>query len=33
MLFFFVEGNDEQTVCGMCGMLLDASYPLGVKTV
>ncbi|XP_023340740.1 ervatamin-C [Eurytemora carolleeae] len=24
-------GNDEQTVCGMCGMLLDCSYPLGVQ--
>merc|ERR1712121_301787 len=24
-------GNDEQTVCGMCGMLLDASYPIGVN--
>jgi len=23
-------GNDEQVVCGMCGMLLDATYPLGV---
>lgn len=23
--------NDQQTVCGMCGMLLDASYPRGVK--
>jgi len=23
-------GNDQQTVCGMCGMLLDTSYPLGV---
>jgi cathepsin L len=24
-------GTDEQTVCGMCGMLLDCSFPLGVK--
>lgn len=24
-------GTDQQTVCGMCGMLLDATYPLGVK--
>merc|ERR1712168_663637 len=24
-------GNDEQTVCGMCGMLLDTTYPLGVS--
>jgi len=24
-------GNDQQTVCGMCGMLLDSSYPLGVR--
>jgi len=24
-------GNDQQTVCGMCGMLLDTTYPLGVK--
>jgi len=24
-------GNDEQTVCGMCGMLLDTTYPLGVQ--
>jgi len=23
-------GNDAQTVCGMCGMLLDTTYPLGV---
>jgi len=23
-------GTDMQTVCGMCGMLLDPSYPLGV---
>merc|ERR1719283_594995 len=23
-------GNDQQVVCGMCGMLLDATYPLGV---
>jgi len=22
-------GNDEQTVCGMCGVLFDSSYPLG----
>merc|ERR1712200_141405 len=22
-------GNDEQTVCGMCGLLFDSSYPLG----
>jgi len=22
-------GNDQQTVCGMCGMLFDTSYPLG----
>lgn len=22
-------GNDEQTVCGMCGILFDSSYPLG----
>jgi len=22
-------GNDQQTVCGMCGMLFDSSYPLG----
>ena len=22
-------GTDEQTVCGMCGMLFDSSYPLG----
>jgi len=26
-------GNDEQTVCGMCGMLLDCSYPIGVKMI
>lgn len=24
-------GTDQQTVCGMCGMLLDATYPIGVK--
>jgi len=24
-------GNDAQTVCGMCGMLLDSTYPLGVR--
>jgi len=24
-------GNDQQTVCGMCGMLLDTTFPLGVK--
>merc|ERR1711935_1256501 len=24
-------GNDQQTVCGMCGMLMDSSYPLGVR--
>merc|ERR1711935_785264 len=24
-------GNDAQTVCGMCGMLMDSSYPLGVR--
>jgi len=24
-------GNDQQTVCGMCGMYLDSSYPLGVR--
>jgi len=24
-------GNDEQNVCGMCGMLLDSTYPLGVR--
>jgi len=23
-------GNDAQTVCGMCGMLLDTTFPLGV---
>jgi len=23
-------GNDQQTVCGMCGMLLDTTFPLGV---
>jgi len=23
-------GTDQQTVCGMCGMLLDTTYPLGV---
>jgi len=23
-------GNDKQTVCGMCGMLLDTTFPLGV---
>jgi len=22
-------GNDQQTVCGMCGVLFDSSYPLG----
>jgi len=22
-------GNDQQTVCGMCGVLFDVSYPLG----
>merc|ERR1711890_139704 len=22
-------GNDQQTVCGMCGILFDTSYPLG----
>jgi len=26
-------GTDQQTVCGMCGMLLDASYPIGVKQI
>jgi len=26
-------GNDEQAVCGMCGMLLDCSYPIGVKMI
>jgi len=25
--------TEQQTVCGMCGMLLDASYPIGVKKV
>jgi len=24
-------GTDQQTVCGMCGMLLDCSYPIGVQ--
>merc|ERR1712203_1096155 len=23
-------GNDMQNVCGMCGMYLDTTYPLGV---
>jgi len=26
-------GNDQQTVCGMCGMLLDVSYPLGAHLI
>ena len=30
---YFFLGNDEQTVCGMCGMLLDCSYPIGVKMI
>jgi len=25
--------TDQQTVCGMCGMLLDASYPIGVDRI
>jgi len=25
--------TDEQVVCGMCGMLLDVSYPIGVKSL
>lgn len=25
-------GNDEQTVCGQCGVLFDVSYPLGAHT-
>ena len=24
-------GSDQQTVCGMCGMLLDTTFPLGVN--
>ena len=23
-------GNDQQNVCGMCGMYLDTTFPLGV---
>ena len=26
-------GSDQQMVCGMCGMLLDASYPMGAQLV
>jgi len=26
-------GTDEQEVCGMCGLLFDASYPIGVKSL
>jgi len=26
-------GSNQQTVCGMCGMLLDASYPIGAQLV
>jgi len=26
-------GNDEQTVCGQCGILFDVSYPLGAHQV
>jgi len=26
-------GNDEQTVCGQCGILFDVSYPLGVHSI
>merc|ERR1712002_487890 len=26
-------GSDQQTVCGMCGMLLDSSYPMGAQLV
>jgi len=26
-------GNDEQTVCGQCGVLFDVSYPLGAHAV
>merc|ERR1711981_521839 len=26
-------GNDEQTVCGMCGVLFDVSYPLGAHLI
>jgi cathepsin L len=26
-------GNDQQTVCGQCGMLLDVSYPIGAHLV
>ena len=25
-------GSEQQTVCGMCGMLLDTTFPLGVYT-
>lgn len=27
------DGNDVQKVCGMCGLLFDASYPIGVGDV
>jgi len=26
-------GNDQQTVCGMCGVLFDTSYPLGAHMI
>jgi cathepsin L len=26
-------GNDQQTVCGMCGVLYDVSYPLGAHLI
>ncbi len=26
-------GNDEQTVCGQCGVLFDNSYPLGAYAI
>jgi len=26
-------GTDQQKVCGMCGMLFDASFPIGVTTL
>lgn len=25
-------GNDEQHVCGQCGVLYDVSYPLGAHS-
>ena len=32
-LYFQNDGQTTQTVCGMCGVLFDAVYPLGTYSM